>query len=163
MDLISIAQCSGISPRRLRYAIYHLLMPGIDRKAIGKGSVRHFTAFEAFGLAFSATLLEAGLSRQFVNEVLAALVKSHSRQQPVDQIPLYRVFISRGDVHLDVADRQYTRIRGKDSLNKALPAAWIPLNAEAPGKTADFEPTILLTVSLSSLRDAIMTQENLRN
>lgn len=155
MDLMSIAQRSGIQPRRLRYVVYHLLLPGVDRTAIGKGSVRHFTAFEAFGLAFSATLLDAGLSRQFAHEVLAALVRSLSRQQAVDQIPLYRAFASRGDVHVDVADRRYARVRGRDSLNRELPAAWIPLKAEGPGRPGDFRPTVLLTVDLSSLRDAM--------
>jgi hypothetical protein len=162
MDLMSIAKRSGIQPRRLRYVVYHLLVPGIERAAVGKGSVRHFTAFEAFGLAFSATLLDAGLSRQFASEVLAALVRSLSRQQPVSQIPLYRAFASRGDVHVDVADRRHARVRGRDSLNRELPAAWIPLDAEAPGQSADFQPTILLTVNLSSLRDAIKAQDNPR-
>lgn len=157
---MSIAQCSGISPRRVRYAIYHTLMPGVKRAAVGKGSVRHFTVFEAFGIALAATLFDVGLSRLFVNEVLTALAKSHTRQQSVSEIPLYRVFTSRGEVHVDVADRQFARIRGKNTLGKALPTAWIPLNAKAPSKATDYQPTILLTINLTSLRDALKAREN---
>ena len=162
MDLMSISQRSGIQPRRLRYVVFHLLLPGIDRAAIGKGSVRHFTAFEAFGLAFSATLLDTGLSRQFACEILAALARSLSRQQPVDQIPLYQAFASRGDVHIDVADRKYARVRGRDALNRALPAAWVPLEAGAPGWPDDCRPKVLIMIDLTSLRDAMTAQENIR-
>ena len=48
MNLISLAQRTGIAPRRLRYAIYHTLMPGVRSVEHGKGAVRHFTHFEAF-------------------------------------------------------------------------------------------------------------------
>src|SRR5690348_15055905 len=102
MDLISLAQRTGIAPRRLRYAIYHTLMPGVSRVDRGKGAVRHFTDFEAFGVALAATLLDAGLKRDVVSDCIDAVVRRYGRETPQREVPLYRMFMGSGAAILEL-------------------------------------------------------------
>src|SRR5436305_10094627 len=111
MDQMTIAHRTGIARRRLRYAIYHTPAPGVSRVEGGKGSVRHFTSFEAFGIALTSLLLNAGLRRELVIDCIDVLARRYGRETPLADIPLYRAFQTRGTARLDVGDRLYVRLR----------------------------------------------------
>src|SRR4051794_16318914 len=107
MDLLTLAERTGIGPRRLRYAIYHALLPAVPPVDRGKGAVRHFTDFEAFGVALAAMLLDAGMKRDVVGDCINAVVSKYGAETPQDEIPLYRAFTARGAAVLEVGDRRF--------------------------------------------------------
>src|SRR4051812_18707739 len=111
MDLVTLARRTRIDPRRLRYAIYHTLVPGVGRVDVGRGSVRWFTEFEAFGIALAAMLHDAGMKRSLVADCVRALTALPGRERQAHDVPLYRAFTSRGPAHLLVGDRTYVRLR----------------------------------------------------
>ena len=155
MDLLEIARRTGIEPRRLRYAIYHTLMPGVSPVDVGRGSVRRFTEFEAFGIALAAMLLDAGLKRNLVTECIDLLARRAGRETPTNDIPLFRAFASRGTARLDVADGRYVRLRIGSTVGRKSPeTAWERTNGGRPVPT-DYDPLVLLSVNVTPLREAL--------
>lgn len=153
---MAIAARTQIGPRRLRYAVYHTLVQGVKQTDVGKGSVRHFTDFEAFGLALAATLLEVGLKRQLVRQCLGVMCGWDVRHPvPTSDVPLYHAFTSRGAARLEVAEGRWLRL----TLERLAPAkpidtGWLPLeHGQLPSPLG--EPAILLRVNLAPLRDAL--------
>jgi len=155
MDLMAIAQRTGIAPRQLRYAIYHTLMPGVSQVHVGKGSPRSFTEFEAFGIALAAMLLDAGLKRDFVSECIKVLTRQYGKHTALSQIPLYRAYFSQGTVHLDIGDRIYVRLRGCQNTGGTSPdTSWQRMDAGIMAPT-NYEPIVLLSLNVTPLRDAL--------
>jgi len=160
MDLMAIAQRTGIAPRQLRYAIYHTLMPGVSQVHVGKGSLRSFTEFEAFGIALAAMLLDAGLKRDLVSECIKVLSRQYGRNTALSEIPLYRAYSSRGKVHLDIGDRIYVRSRADQNTDgKSLDAGWQRVDARIMAPT-NYEPVVLLSLNVTRLRDALKSSAN---
>jgi hypothetical protein len=157
MDLMDIARRSGLEPRRLRYAIYHTLVPRVSRVEVGRGSVRRFTEFEAFGVALAATLLEAGLRRDLTAECMEALARRLGRTTTaVNDVPLYLALASRGTARLDVADRRYVRLRvGPTAGRKPSDTGWQPTAPAGATAPTGYEPLVLLSINITPLRDAI--------
>ena len=139
-----IAERTGLAPRLLRYVVYHGVLPGLERVgAGGQGATRSYTPFEAFGIAVSAMLLDAGLKRGVVQDSLAILCRKLPRGPvAVSAIPLLGAMHSGGTVGIEVAEARYVRLRMEggtappyygcrqavDSFKDA-PAGWKTLNA----------------------------------
>jgi hypothetical protein len=159
MNLSEISRRTGIAPRRLRYAIYHVLVPGVERADLGRGWERHFTAFEAFGIAVAAKLLESGVKREVVAAALEALVGRYGRETPQSKIPLWRGFSLTGRLatclELFVGDGRYFRLRGTASAGRgSFDSGWIPGSGQ-PALAEPFMPVVLVTANLLPLLRAI--------
>ena len=153
MDLVEIASRTGISARQLRYAIYHTLIPGVKPVDVGKGVVRRFTEFEAFGIAVAATLLEAGLRRHAAAECLELLAVRYSRGTPLSDVPLWCAFQGRGPAYLEIGDLRFVRVRRGAGLgNKASDPDWAGVEGAVP---TGYQPGVLLSINVAPLRDAL--------
>jgi hypothetical protein len=155
MDIMDIACRSGVDPRRLRYAVYHMLMPGVARVSVGRGSIRHFMGSEAFGIALAAMLLDAGLKRELVIDCFKVVTNQHAAAAPSASNPLDRAFISRGPVHLEVGDRRFVRLRaGRARGSESFDTGWIPADG-GMAAPADYEPVVAVRINLTPLREAL--------
>lgn len=154
MELTELASCSGIPLRRLRYAIYHAVMPGVDRVDVGRGSVRSFTDYEAFGIALAAMLFDAGIRRKLVEGCLRLLSESRDRTMPIQEVPLYAAFVSHGPATILIGDGRYVRLRASRHARRGvLDTGWVsPDGSTPPGA---FEPVVCLQVNLGPLRGAV--------
>lgn len=154
MELTDLSRCSGITLRRLRYAIYHALVPGVQPKDIGRGSIRSFTDYESFGIALAAMLFDAGLKRPLVAGCLWQLSQKFDRTVPVQDVPLYTAFVSLGPASILIGDGRYVRLRASRHPRKGvLDTGWTNSDGERP--ITKYEPVVLLQVNLDRLRDAV--------
>lgn len=153
-DLMTIARRTGLSPRTLRYVVYHTLLPGVEQVGQGKGRLRAFTRPEAFGLAVAATLLEAGLKRGLVQDCMKPLVRTPPEASSTAS-PLDRIWGARDPVRIEVADRKYLRVRIEGpSPRDRSDSGWTDARGGAPPK-ADFDPTVVVSLNPTKLRDAL--------
>ena len=158
MDLMDIARRTGIEPRRLRYAVYRALIPGVRQVDVRRGSVRRFTGFEAFGVALAATLLDAGLRREVVADCIRTLSVGPGRGATVSRVPLYRSFAGGGGAEVIIGDGRQFRVRAAASPGwSAMDTGWL----DADGKhvaSGGYEPVVLLTVAVAKLAAVLQGQ-----
>jgi hypothetical protein len=81
MDLQEIARRCDLPIRLIRYVLDHRVLPGqpYEQQKNERGQPRVVTAFEAFGIAIAAHLLNAGIRRANV----AIAIKDLAEMQPV--------------------------------------------------------------------------------
>ena len=75
LDVQTIAQRVGLSPRKVRYVLEQRVLPGVrgrPQKHLA-GQPRSFTLMEAFFIGCAAALLQGGVQRKTVAELLARL------------------------------------------------------------------------------------------
>jgi hypothetical protein len=145
-DLTEIAGRSGIAARKLRYVLDHALLPGGQLASRGRGSVRSFTPFEAFGLATAALMLEAGLKRSLVRDCLAVLCRASGRN--VGDVPLYRAFVADRSARLEVGDWEFVRVVGSGrSPRKSFDTGWLSL-ADGVAPATTFTPLVTVTLDI---------------
>jgi hypothetical protein len=155
-DLAEIAQSSQLSLRKLRYVLDHGLLPAGKVASRGRGAVRHFTAFEAFGLTTAALMLEAGLRRALVRDCLSALCPPAGRD--VGRVPLYRAYQARGAARLEVGDWSYARLVVADPAPRSLlDTGWLPLAGAAPA-TEPYAPLVCLALDVAQVRGRIVAR-----
>jgi hypothetical protein len=148
-DLGQIAEFISIPLRKLRYVLDHGMLPGGAVASRGRGAVRSFTTFEAFGIVTAALMLQAGLKRALVRQGLAALCEGSSRH--VATIPLYQAFTTAGAAHMELADWTFVRICGLCRRPGAVcDTTWIPLAGDKP-PAKDYEPLVTITINLSQI------------
>src|SRR3954451_4631062 len=141
-DLAEIAGRSGIAARKLRYVLDHALLPGGQLASRGRGAVRSFTPFEAFGLATAALMLEAGLKRALVRDCLAVLCRAPGRDG--GDVPLYRAFAADRSARLEVGDWEFVRLSGSGrSPGKSFDTGWLPL-AEGAVPAGAYTPLVMV-------------------
>src|SRR3954451_20043785 len=81
MDLLTIAELTGLPIRRLRYTLDHRVLPGADRASRGPRLTRTFTDFEAFGIACAAALLQSGARRPLVEQCMVELLRPRGARE----------------------------------------------------------------------------------
>jgi len=155
MDLMEIARRSGMPPRRLRYAIYHTVVPGIEKVDVGRGSVRRFTPYEGFCIALAAQLLDAGIKRDVVRAAIRVLSASFGWQTPLEAVPLYRAVAGRGrsPTEVQIADGRHFRVRaGAAPPLKALDTGWLCDDGSGHGGAGGhFEPAVVVAANAGPL------------
>ena len=153
MDVMAIAEATGLPPRTLRYAVYHELVPGVGQHGQGKGLVREFAPPQAFAIALSAMLLDAGLKSGLVRQVLAALV----RKDPGGFLstPLLNRAMRPGTpARVNVADGRYYRLRTGDTPPPASRPGWLGIKGGKP-PPAGYDPTVVVSLNPIKARDAV--------
>lgn len=151
MDIAAIVQRTGIPTRRLRYVLDHGVLPVGKQVSKGRGAVRSFTDFEAFGLTCAALMLEAGLRRSLVRGCMDLLCGRYGRGTPVHQIPFYQAFQSRGAVSLEIGDGVNVRLHEPVGQGPLLDTGW--RQAETGAALQDgYEPLVLVRINVGSLK-----------
>ena len=155
MDMAELAIRTGIPVRKLRYVFDHRVLPGLRDTPVGQGVARTFTEFEGFGIALSATLLDAGVSRKTVVAAIDASCRPIRPSRRPDDIPLYRAFIA-GSGRLEIGDGRHLRVRTPErrGVADALDTDWIPLQS-GPSSGDDYTPVVTTIVDLAGLARAV--------
>jgi hypothetical protein len=82
MNLSEIAERTGTNPRHLRYVVDHALVPSAATASAGRGTPREFGKETAYAVAVAARLLDAGMGRRLVRDILNSLI-SDQQKSPV--------------------------------------------------------------------------------
>ena len=159
MELTTIAERTGLAPRLLRYVVYHGVLPGVERLGpAGQGAARNYTRFEAFGIAVSAMLLDAGLKRAAVQACLAILCRKLPRGPvAVSAIPLLGAMHSGGTVGIEVAEARYVRLRmeGGTAPPYLKDTGWLAPKGSPP-PPADYDPVVVVSLNPTTKRNALL-------
>jgi len=142
-SLKDIARRTGLPVRRLRYVLYHGLVPTLPTHGSGRGFARRFDEEGARSIGIAAALLEAGLPRGEVTQCLRHIVTSHARATSA----------RRASGHLrrlDVAERQYLR---RVTRNGAGP--WTAMRSAAGPPPHGYQPLFTVTLNLERLESLL--------
>lgn len=163
IDLAYIADRTGLSSRKVRYAAEHGLLPG--RRAIGRGRgvPRSFLLSEATVLAVAAFLVEARFGRGFIREILRRLARATWAQIPRPNPlgfgrhgALVEAAESRGRATLEVGDGHNLRLSVDPEISGAgaVSTGWLQI---ATGARLDgqYEPMVVTSVNLGQVRDSL--------
>src|SRR4051812_31189277 len=97
MDIDTIARCIRLPPRKVRYVLDQGILPGTrGRPQIDlRGKPRHFTKAEALFVACCALMLEGGIRRGTVQEVMDRLASLQPWTDTAQQLSLRQRAVSR--------------------------------------------------------------------
>lgn len=154
--LAEIASRAKVTVNRLRYVIDSGILPG-DREGIvewrsSQGVTRKYTDFEVFGIALTVALLDNGLRRAVVMQVLDLICGyTRSRTREIKSVPLYVAFLSDKVSALQIGDGVNLRFKADSPDVGGLPAnTWFQVETKAEVK--DFEPLVIVELNLAKLR-----------
>ena len=163
IDLAYIADRTALSPRKVRYAAEHGLLPGHRAIGRGRGVPRSFLLSEATVLAVAAFLVEAKLSRGVIREILRRLARATWAQIPRPNPlgfgrhgALVEAADSRGRATLEVGDGHNLRLSvdPKTPGVAALSTGWLEV-ATGARLEGTYEPTVVTSVNLGQVRDSL--------
>ena len=153
MDMAELADLTGVLVRKLRYVFDHRVLPGSSAESPGQGIPRTFTAFEGFGIALAARMLNAGLTRQLVAACLALVCRRLRASKA--EAPLYLAYTASSG-RLEVGDGRYLKLRAarRPGIAGALDTGWLPL--EGGEIVPDgYAPMVLVSVELGTLAETV--------
>jgi len=155
MDMAELASRTGISVRQLRYVWDHRVLPGLPSTIAGQGIPRTFTAFEAFGIALAARLLDAGLSRKLVQACLKVACDRPLPATSKSHPPLFIAYRAAGG-ELQIGDGQYLQIQvtRRPGMETGIDTGWRPL-AEDGAVPGGYVPAVLVRVELERLAKSV--------
>lgn len=162
MEVLEIAEATGLPLRRLRYVLEHRVLPGAERASQGHRVTRHFTGFEGFGIALAALLLEAGLRRAAVARCIRTLVTAPVPARfPKGQCPLLHVYGLTSPARLEIGDGVNLRLSAATpaATSRKLPdTGWLQIatGAEVGGA---YNPMVAVVIDVGRLRDLIRKKE----
>lgn len=160
-DLQTIADMLEIPVRKVRYVVDHRVMPGFENVGKGQRVTRTFEPFSAFGVAISALLLDAGLRRSAVIDVIDRLAGPDAGKDDRDR-PLFQAQFAEGSTWLEVGDGEHVRIIEDEAPSKkntrrikpAIDTKWLSTRKNL--KVVDgYQPLICVRLHLSRVRDAL--------
>lgn len=156
LTLAEIAQRSGVPVNRLRYVIDSQVLPG-NREGIvelrsGRGFTRAYTIFEAFGIVLTLVLLDNGLRRAVVKQILDLICGySRSKTRDLKFVPLYAAFCSEKVSTLQIGDGVNLRFKADGPDVGGLPAnVWFQVETRA--RVEEFDPLVVVELNLAKLR-----------
>jgi len=160
LEVSQIAQATGLPLRRIRYVLEHQVLPGSERASRGHRIARSFTGFEAFGIALSALLLEAGLRREVVARCLASLVTTPIPPRfAKGQCALLHAYGSSGPIQLELGDAVNLRLVASTAKGDRVDnKAWRQIKTGAEVGES-YSPMVAISVEIGRLRDLIRLLE----
>jgi hypothetical protein len=161
MDIDVIARRIRLPPRKVRYVLDHGLLPGTrgTLQADLRGRPRTFTPLEAFFVACAALLLEAGVKRGSVWQLMDRIVAMPwpVGRPPVRLSPLQGATVrprkameamyywAREATVLEVGDGVHLRLlSGSIDTGWVAPPTWTPLHP-------DYQPVISFRIDFTQL------------
>jgi hypothetical protein len=151
MELSAIARATGIRIRTLRYVLDHRVVPGAERASRGHRVTREFTAFEAFGIACAAALLDAGVRRPSVTRCMRRLTTRRGAGTAPSDIPLWHAFTATESAAIEVAGEFAVRVVGG---SRRSGDGWIDLVTGRRLSTVP-DPLVRITLDASAVRGAL--------
>jgi hypothetical protein len=152
MDLARISQLTGLSSRRLLYVLEHHVLPGTQSASRGRRVTRDFTGFESFGIACAAWMLEAGLRRSVVAQIITALVAPQRGHG--GKIPLLEVFLQQHPAVIEIGDLVNIRIVKQKDGPSAKAASWLQAGTGAVLKS--YQPVVKVSIDVGEIRGKII-------
>lgn len=160
LTLPNIARRTGLPHARLRYVCDEPIVKWDSRvfglAKSGRGSARKFPVFAGFTLAFVASLLNAGLNRRSVRDILHVFAtyarrNAEGRARPGSLFEAMFIHAAARNSRLELGDGQYLRL----VIDKPEPGrdgfGWTSLDG-GPAPHCNYEPLTLLTVDMDRLR-----------
>jgi hypothetical protein len=154
--LAEIAKRAKVAVNRLRYVIDSEILPG-NREGIvewrsSQGVTRKYTSFEVFGIVLAVVLLDNGLRRAVVMQVLDLVCGyTRSRTRDLRFVPLNIAYLSAKVSALQIGDGVNLRFIADAPDVGGLPAnAW--LQVETKAKVEGFDPLVIVELNLAKLR-----------
>ena len=154
--LAEIASRAKVTVNRLRYVIDSDILPG-NREGIvewrsSQGVTRKYTTFEVFGIVLAVVLLDNGLRRAVVTQVLDLICSyTRSRTRDVRCVPLYAAYLSEKVSALQIGDGVNLRFKADVPDVGGLPAnAWVQVETKA--RVEGFDPLVVVELNLAQLR-----------
>ena len=153
MDMAELADLTGVPVRKLRYVFDHRVLPGSSAESPGQGIPRTFTAFEGFGIALAANMLNAGLSRQLVAACLARACRRPRASKA--EAPLYLAYTA-SSARLEIGDGRHLKLRAdrRPGVAGAFDTGWLALEGGAVVPDG-YVPTVFVSVELGALADTV--------
>lgn len=151
MNLFAIAEATGIPIRTLRYVLEHRVLPGAEKASRGHRVTREFTAFEAFGIASAAALLDAGVRRPSVTRCMRRLTTRRGAGTSPSDIPLWHAFTATGGAAIEVAGELAVRVT---VASRRSADEWIHLVTGRRLSTIP-DPLVRITLDASALSDVL--------
>jgi len=157
MDLKTLSERSGISPRHLRYVLDHSLVPGSllteDLPILGR--TRIVDEISAVYIACAGHLLEAGYRGEAVRDMMAAFGSIIAKSQL--HLPIFREVVQfNKNGRVQFGDGRYVRwiVEGKTG-------PW-----QAPtrkGKTVELAPRTCFELDVGEITKAVRIAHSTRN
>lgn len=123
LDLKTLSQRTGVSPRHLRYVLDHRLVPDqllVDELPI-LGRTRVMDEISAVYIACAGSLLEAGFRSEVVRDMMSAFAVEKTRTRMTFLV--FRVVVEdQLDARVEYADGRYVRWTVKKTVGEWLDA-----------------------------------------
>jgi hypothetical protein len=148
MDIIGIAERTGLPQRRLRYVLDHSIVAEFDKLKKGHRVSRQFAPSQAFFLALVALLFEAGLRRSLVEECVGRLKKRHGSHGALHDL----IYEDGTITHIEIADWSNFRLWRGEPL--AAAERWTQIGTGAT-LAEDYEPLVTLRLAVHLLRQQL--------
>ena len=154
--LAEIASRAKVTVNRLRYVIDSDILPG-NREGIvewhsSQGVTRKYTQFEVFAIVLTVAMLDNGLRRAVVMQVLDLICSyTRSRTRDLKSVPLYVAFLSEKVSALQIGDGVNLRFKAEVPDVGGLPAnIWFQVETKA--RVEGFDPLVVVELNLAKLR-----------
>ena len=157
LTLVEIENRAGVALNRLRYVIDSKILPGNrDRATVWqarRGVARKFTKFEAFGIVVTVLLLDHGVKRNVVMQVMDLLCDyTKPKTRDLRYMPLYSAFLDKTVTALQIGDGVNMRLCANQPDVGGLPAnAWLQVVTRA--RIEQFAPLVVMEINLTRLRE----------
>ena len=154
--LVAMAGRAEVALNRLRYVIDSKILPGNRNGTVvwqaRRGVARKYTKFEAFGIVATVLLLDHGVKRNVVMQVLDLLCDyTKEKTRDLRYMPLYAAFLDASVTSLQIGDGINMRLCGSKRDVGGLPAnVWFQVATRA--RVEDFHPLVIMEISLTKLR-----------
>lgn len=154
--LVDMTVRADVALNRLRYVIDSKILPGNRKGTVAwqarRGVARKYTKFEAFGIVVTVLLLDHGVKRNVVMQVLDLLCDyTKPKTRDLRFMPLYAAFLDKDVTSLQIGDGLNMRVCASKKDVGGLPAnVWIQIATRA--RVEGFSPLVIMEISLARLR-----------
>lgn len=153
MDLQTLIERTGLPPRTLRYVLDHDVVPNlrISLAVHEAGRPRVFADDVGVAVACSAILLEAGLKRKAVQQLLSQMARASWRD---GKSVMSSILSSTAPAWAELGDGKNFRFRFDDDTK---PTPWSPLSTRAK-VPKDYIPLAVVQLDLGRIRDLVLAK-----
>lgn len=154
--LADIEQNTGAPVDRLRYVIDSGILPGWrnHKRKSTRGVARRFTGLEAFGIATTVCMLDAGIKRRTVERCLGLMAKCAEGTRDIGSTMFYQAYSRKDIIGLEIGDRQNIRLVGAESdASVRGKHPWIQVETHA--EITKYEPLVTIRINLTKLRASL--------
>jgi hypothetical protein len=152
--LADIEQKTGAPVNRLRYVIDSGILPGWrnQKGPKNRGVARTFGGWEAFAIALTVYLLDAGVTRRTVERCLDLMTEYADGTRRIPTMMLYQAYSQKHIVGLEIGDRQNVRLVTADDIT-GRKHPWIQVETRA--ELTKYDPQVTIRINLTRLKERL--------